>query len=338
MKISSFGPEAHVFDFSKGKVRAVVSDFGCTIINLFVNDKNGKSVDVVLGYDDFEDWLNGTEAHNALVGRFANRIAGGTFELDGKKFTLDKNSGENCLHGGFTRWEKIIWNAEPFENDEEAGVVFSGTSAAGEQGFPGNLSVRVKYSLNKNNELCLEFFAKSDEATPVNLTNHAYFNLNGQGSILDHTIQLECDEILEAKDMIPTGKFLSLKEEENSVFDFRVPKKAGKDIKQIDEGIRGYDHCYLTHGKEQEAVYAGFLESEESGIKMEILTNQRGLQLYTGNWLDGIKGKAGVVHCSHDGVCFEAQRFPDSPNRSEFGNCILRPGQEYHSITIYRFI
>lgn len=333
----NFGDGASLFSVSSGSISAYITNFGCTVTNIFVPDKNGNLVDVLLGYDDFLGWKNGTGAHNAVVGRFANRISGAKFELNGRTFNLDLNGKGNCIHGGFDRYEKKLWNAEIFEKENEAGLIFTRLSPAGEQKFPGNLDLKVIYTLNDRNQLCMEYFASTDEDTPVNLTNHAYFNLNGKGDVLNHYVQLECSQLLECVDMIPNGRFLDVETAENGIFDFRKPKKIGKDVDKISPEIKGYDHCFVTLADETETVKAASCWSEESGIKMNVYTNQRGLQLYSGNWLDGVKGKSGVIHKGRDGICFEAQRFPDSPNRPEFPDCILRPGKTYYQKTIYEF-
>ena len=323
---------------SNGKVSFSAIEFGCTITNLFVPDKNGQKIDVLLGFDDFDGWKNGTASHNAVVGRFANRIGGASFVLDGKKYLLDKNDGENCLHGGFFRYEKQIWKGKPFENAGECGIIFTRTSPDGEQNFLGNLKIKVIYSLNEKNQLKIEYFAETDAPTPVNLTNHAYFNLNGCGDILDHEVFLDCEKILKIKNMIPTGEFADVSLPENKAFDFRKSKKIREnfEIVEDDSSTRGYDHCFVTKADEKNAVLAGFCKSEKSGIKMNIYTNQRGIQLYTGNWLN-CKGKNGENQRAQSGICFEAQRFPDSVNHENFPSCILRPGEKYHQITVYEF-
>lgn len=323
---------------SNGTVSFSAIEFGCTITNLFVPDKNGRKIDVLLGFDDFDGWKNGTASHNAVVGRFANRIGGASFVLDGKKYLLDKNDGENCLHGGFFRYEKQFWNGKPFENESETGIIFTRTSPNGEQNFPGNLKIKVVYALNQKNQLKIEYFAETDAPTPVNLTNHAYFNLNGKGDILDHEVFLDCEKILKIKNMIPTGDFVDVSRPENKAFDFRKPKKIREDFDAVkaDFSTRGYDHCFVTKACETKTVFAGFCKSENSGIKMNIFTNQRGIQLYTGNWLC-CKGKNGGTQSAQSGICFEAERFPDSMNHENFPSCILLPGEEYHQITVYEF-
>lgn len=324
-------------------------DFGCTLANLFVPDFRGVKTDVLLGFDSFEGWKNGTQAHNGIVGRFANRIAGARFFLDGKEHLLDENesSGKlhsrgNCLHGGFFRFEKQFWRSDPFLAADRAGVVFFRMSPEGEQHFPGNLELKVIYSLDLKNRLTLEYFAKTDRATPINLTNHAYFNLNGGGKVLDHTVCLKCRQVLKTVDMIPTGEFLDVTNEENSVFNFLQPKTVGRDLVRLqrETGLKGYDHCFVTPAEdlnEKSVAEAGWCRGDKSGIRMNIYTNQRGIQFYTGNFLEG-PGKNGTLQEPFDGVCFEAQRFPDCMNHKNFPDCILRPGEEYWQKTVYEFL
>lgn len=322
---------------SSGTMSFSAMEFGCTVTNLFAPDKNGRKIDVLLGFDDFDGWKNGTQAHNAIVGRFANRIGGASFVLDGKKYCLDKNNGENCLHGGFFRYEKQFWRGEPFVNQDEAGIAFTRKSPDGEQRFPGNLEIKAVYTLNSRNQMKFEYFVETDSATPVNLTNHAYFNLDGGGEIFNHKVWLDSDKILEIKNMIPTGRFLDVSKPENKAFDFRNPKKVGDDFALIaNSDSRGYDHCFVTKACENEAVLVGSCESEKSGIKMKIYTNQRGIQFYTGNYLNG-QGKNGSRQTPQSGLCFEAERFPDAVNHQNFPSCILRPGEKYHQITVYEF-
>ena len=333
-----------LYTVSNGRISFCAMNYGCTLTKLLVPNKAGGVTDILLGYDTLDAWQAGTEAHNAVVGRVANRIGGAAFALDGKVFSLDKNDGENCLHGGFNRFEKMLWRGESFSEADSAGVRFTRTSVAGEQGFPGNVELCVTYRLTARDELVLEYTAASDAPTPINLTNHAYFNLNGAGNVLGHHLRLDCDEVLEiGADMIPTGRILDVT---GTPFDFRAEKLIGRDIGLLAElgGMPldadspfGYDHCFVTHADEAEAVHVGTVWSDESGICMDICTNQRGMQLYTGNFLGGVQGKGGVVHRRHDGVCFETQRFPDAVNKPRFPNCILRPGERYWSKTIFSF-
>ncbi|MBQ9280954.1 MAG: galactose mutarotase [Treponema sp.] len=324
-----------LYTVSREKISFSAMNLGCTITNLFVPNKTGGKTDILLGYDTLDGWKKGTEAHNAIVGRVANRIRGAAFTLDGADYTLDKNDGENCLHGGKTRYEKLLWNSEPFSDDTGEGIRFTRVSADGEQGFPGRLSLSVTYTITADNALLLEYMARTDKATPINLTNHAYFNLNGRGSVLSHKLQLDCDSYLElASDGAPSGKILSV---EGTPFDFRKEKPVGQDIKEIPPSVRGYDHCMVTHGNEKGLVRFGALSSEESGIKMEMFTNQRGVHLYTANYIGGVIGKGGVRHNAQDGICFETERFPNAINEPEFPTCVLRPEETYCSKTLLKF-
>ena len=338
-----------LYTASNEKISFSAMNYGCTITNLFVPNKNGKLTDILLGFDSLDEWKAGAASHNAIVGRFANRISGARFTLDGKKYELDKNDGKNCLHGGFTRYEKMLWNGETLSDSEGEGVRFTRTSADGEQGLPGNLEIAVVYKLTSKNELILEYTATTDKATPINLTNHAYFNLDGSGTILNHHLQLDCDEFLKANaDLTPTGDVVSVS---GTSFDFITEKTIGRDIENLitdtaDDANRsltgendpfGYDHCFLTRTEdEKKLVRFGKIRSEKSGISMEIFTNQRGVHVYTGNFLAGVKGKGGVTHKRHDGVCFETERYPDAVNEPNFPSCILRPGEQYWHKTVLK--
>ena len=342
--------EVTEFTVSNGTISFSAINYGCTITRILVPSKTGEKVDILHGSDTLEGWKAGNQSHNAIVGRVANRISGARFTLDGKTYEVDKNDGKNCLHGGFTRYEKMLWQGEPFSDSEGEGVRFTRTSADGEQGLPGNLEITVVYKLTGKNELILEYTAKTDKATPVNLTNHAYFNLDGSGTILNHHLQLDSDEFLKANaDLTPTGDVVSVS---GTSFDFRTEKTIGRDIKNLitdtaDDANRsltgendpfGYDHCFLTRTTdEKKLVRFGKIRSEKTGISMEIFTNQRGCHIYTGNFLAGVKGKGGVTHNRHDGVCFETERYPDAVNHPNFPSCILRPGEQYWHKTVLKF-
>ncbi|MBQ6779761.1 MAG: galactose mutarotase [Treponema sp.] len=336
VKKTELAKDIFLYTVTNGHMSFSAMNLGCTLTNLLVPNKNGGLTDILLGYDTLAEWRAGTEAHNAIVGRVANRIGGAQFVLDGKTYALNKNDGENCLHGGFNRFEKMLWQGEPISSAEGEGVRFIRTSAAEEQGFPGNVQITITYRLTAQNKLLLEYTATTDAPTPINLTNHAYFNLNGAGNVLGHHLQLDCDEVLEIDDnLIPTGSILPVV---GTAFDFRTEKLIGRDIIQMDARIGGgYDHCFVTHANETEMVRAGKVRSDQTGICMEISTNQRGLQVYTGNYLSGIQGKGGMIHQKYDGVCFETQRFPDAVHHAEFPNCILQPGETYHAKTMFSF-
>lgn len=335
-EIKKLDDEVTLFTVSNGKVRFSAMNWGCTITNLFVQNKNGGETDILLGFDTLEQWKKGTEAHNAIVGRFANRIRGAKFELEGKTYTLDKNDGENCLHGGNTRYEKQLWNGEKYSDSEGEGVKFTRKSPDGEQGFPGNVEVCVIYKLTGKNELVWEYTATSDAATPINLTNHAYFNLNGTGTAEGHHLKLDCDSILEtAADSAPTGNIISV---EGTPFDFRTEKLVGKDCNKVEPLKNGYDQCFLTKAvDESKLVHFGKIWSDETGISMEISTNQRGVHVYTANYIGGKIGKGGVVHKPHDGICFETERFPNAINEPKFPSCVLKPGEKYWHKTVLKF-
>ena len=351
MKIDSkkINGDVTLYTVSNGSVSFSALDYGCCLTKILVPSKNGSCVDILLGFDDFSGYEADFESFGAIVGRVANRISGASFTLDGKTYNLDKNNGSSCLHGGNLRYGKVMWNAEPFSSDSESSLRFTRRSADGEQGLPGNLDLTVTYTLTDESELILEYTAKTDKATPINITNHAYFNLDGSGSVLSHHLQLDCDEFLKASaDLTPTGDVASVS---GTAFDFRTEKTIGRDIeKLITEKVAdsntalteadspfGYDHCFITHGDESKVVRLGEVWSEKSGIKMEMFTNQRGLHVYTGNFLAGIKGKGGVVHKRHDAVCFETERYPDAVNHPNFPSCILRPNETYWHKTILKF-
>jgi len=342
--------EITLYTVSKGTVLFSAMNYGCTITNILVPSKIGEKIDILLGFDTLEGWKKGTSSHNAIVGRFANRIAGSRFTLDGKTYEVDKNDGANSLHGGFCRYEKMLWKGEKYSDSEGEGVRFTRLSPDGEQGMPGNLEISVIYKLNDKNELIWEYTATTDKATPINLTNHAYFNLDGKGSILNQHLQLDCKKFLQAKeDLTPTGKILSV---EGTAFDFTREKTVGRDIEKLiteksdfansqfakeSSAPFGYDHCFVTNADESEVVRLGEFWSCESGIRMEMFTNQRGVHVYSGNFVSGLKGKGGVTHKRHDGICFETERFPNAMNETSFPSCILKPGEKYSHKTVLKF-
>jgi aldose 1-epimerase len=311
-------------------------NYGGIVSHLLVPDKNGKTEDVVLGLDSLQNYLNDTPYFGAIVGRYGNRIAKGNFKLEGQGYTLPINNGENHLHGGVKGFDKVVWDAEDFIFPETAGVILSYTSEDGEEGYPGNLNVKVTYTLSNKNELRINYEATTDKATIVNLTHHGYFNLKGQGNgdILDHQLQLMADRYVPVNQtMIPTGE---LKEVKGSSMDFTTPRSVGSRIKEV-EG--GYDHTWVLNdfdGKKVRLV-AKVIE-RKSGRVMEVYTDQPGIQFYTGNFLDGsLNGKGGNVYTKHSGFCLETQHYPDSPNQPEFPSVVLRPGEKYETETVYKF-
>jgi len=332
----SNGSKVHLYTISNGKMSFSTTDYGCTITSIILPAREGKKVDVLVGFDSLEGYLTHGGCYGTIVGRFANRIGNGTFTLDGVKYNLDINNGPNTLHGGFDRWERKVWKAKKVHNKNGLGIEFTRKSYDGEQGMPGNVKISVTYLLNENNVLTLDYRATTDKATPINMTNHAYFNLKGVhgGTIEDQILKMDCDKYLEIDDgLIPTGKLLDVK---NTAFDFTSPKTIGQDIKQTGDG---YDHCYcLTNPSENEEprLFAE-LKDPASGRKMTVATTQPGVQLYTANSIAGIVGKDNFEFVDHGAVCIETQHYPDSPNKKEFPTTILRPGEEYHQITQYGF-
>lgn len=328
--------EVSLFTISNGWMSFSAMNFGCAVTNLYVPDKNNNLTDIVLGFDDLEGYKNGKGSLGSIVGRFANRIKNSEFTLDGTTYKLDKNGRDSCLHGGFNRIEKMVWQASTFQEENKAGVIFRKKSPEEEQKFPGNIEIEVSYILNNKNQLFWNYKVTTDKATPINITNHSYFNLAGKGNILNHELILDYGKVLEVTDkLLPTGKILST---EGTVFDFTQKKKVGADIHNVNENIGGYDHCFVTKAYETKQIdNVGTVYEESTGISMNIKTNQPGIQIYTGNFLDGNIGKGNTPYKKHDGICFETQQFPDAPNQPNFPNCILRPGDIYDSQTIFEF-
>lgn len=331
------GEEAHLYTVSNGSMSFSATDYGCTITSILLPSDGGRKTDVLLGCTTLEGYAASGSCFGTIVGRFANRIGGASFSLNGVSYPLDKNDGKNCLHGGFDRYEKKLWTAEEISTDKGLGIEFSRVSHDGEQGMPGNVALNVIYTLNESNELTLEYFARADKPTPVNLTNHAYFNLKGYdgGSIDDQELQLDCSKFVEVnKSLIPTGRLSSV--DEKPAFDFRTPKLFGRDIKKTGGG---YDHAYCidAHNKSGSLVKFAVLRDPASGRTMTVSTTLPACQIYTANFLDGIVGKNGYIHHARDAVCMETEAYPDAPNHKEFPSCIVTPEKPYHEITVYKF-
>ena len=314
-----------------------ITNYGGIVTSIIVPDKNGNFGDVVLGYDNLDGYLDKTPYFGAIVGRYANRIAKGKFTLDGKEYTLATNNGPNHLHGGIKGFDKVIWDAESFENENEIGLKLHYLSNDGEEGYPGNLDVIVRYTLTNDNELKIDYRATTDKATPVNLSHHGYFNLAGGVSpesfrdVLEQVLWIDADKYTVVDEtLIPTGELRDV----TGPMDFRIPEKVGSRIAKV-EG--GYDHNYVLNNHGKYALVATLSDST-SGRIMEVFTSEPGLQFYSGNFLDGtITGKNGIVYKKHYGLCLETQHFPDSPNQPDFPNTILRPGEVYTQETVYKF-
>jgi aldose 1-epimerase len=321
------------------EVRAI--SYGATIVSLRVPDREGRLDDVVLGHDDLDGYLKSSPYFGCVVGRYGNRIAGGRFALDGRSYQLATNDGPNHLHGGKQGFDKKVWDAEPFQRDDAAGVVFSLVSPDGDEGYPGNLKVRVTCTLNDRDELAFDYLATTDQPTPVNLTQHSYFNLAGHGSgdVLGHELTIFASRFTPVDaTLIPTGVLAPV---EGTPFDFRRPTPIGARIAEDHEQLRygrGYDHNWVLDRQGDGPVHAARLADPKSGRVMDVHTTEPGIQFYAGNFLDGtITGKAGQVYRHRGGLCLETQHFPDSPNKPSFPPVVLKPGQTYATTTVYRF-
>ncbi|MFK7766524.1 MAG: aldose epimerase family protein [Mariniblastus sp.] len=312
-----------------------VVDYGATVTGLMAPDKDGKVENITLSCTDIEGYEACTSYFGSTVGRYCNRIAKGKFSIDGTEYTLATNNGENHLHGGKIGLDKKIWSAEKILDKDSVGIRFSIVSEDGDEGYPGKLEVTVDYILNNQNELKVEFTAKTDKTTHVNLTNHNYWNLAGAGSgkILDHVLTLECDKYIPVDDQgIPTGELADVA---GTFFDFKTPTVVGSRFDQIKTDPIGYDHCYVLRSETGELALAATVVSPKSGRKMEIHTTQPGIQFYTGNFLNGQPGSGSFDQ--HNALCLETQHYPDSPNQASFPSTILKPGQEFKQTTVHKF-
>jgi len=323
---------------SKG-VRVSITNYGGIIVSLFTPDRNGQAGDIVLGFERLEDYLKGHPYFGAIVGRYGNRIAKGRFTLDGVTYKLAQNNGENHLHGGLKGFDKKLWQAGDWTDAEGQHLLLSYTSPDGEEGYPGTLNVRVTYTLNEQNQFRIDYAATTDKATVVNLTNHSYFNLAGEGDILGHLLRLNADRFTPVDaGLIPTGELRPVK---GTPFDFTAPTAIGARIEQNDEQLRfgrGYDHNFVLRGGGGALAEAAEIYEPKTGRVLKVLTSEPGVQFYTGNFLDGtLTGKGGRVYVRRSGLCLETQHFPDSPNQPAFPSTVLRPGETYRSTTVWEF-
>jgi aldose 1-epimerase len=322
-------------------MEAKVTNFGAILVSLKTTDRHGALGDVVLGYDTFEQYLNTRRYFGATVGRYANRIAKGLFTLDGQTYTLAHNNGENSMHGGVHGFHKAVWEALAIAGPPQA-VEFTYLSADGEEGFPGNLSVTVRYTLTDANELQIDYSATTDRPTVVNLTNHSFFNLAGEGvgDVLHHVVTIAADRFTPVDgSMIPTGELRSV---DGTPFDLRHPTEIRTHIDEADEQLRlankGYDHNYVLNHTPGKLGLAARIAETSSGRVMEVYTTEPGMQFYTGNNLDPAdRGKSGHAYPPRSAFCVETGHFPDSPNHPEFPSTVLRPGTQFHSTTVFRF-
>ena len=323
-------------------VKATITNLGGRVVSLFVPDEHGIPRDVVLGFENVEDYLpeNHRSDFGAVIGRYANRLNNGQITIDGKTYQLPQNDGKNCLHGGPDGWQYRLFNVESVSNHR---LVLSLVSEDGDSGLPGNVCARVTYTLTDDNALDIQYEAVTDEPTVINLTNHSYFNLNGDAStdILNHLLTIDADRYTPIdKTFIPTGELATV---EGTPMDFRRPKPIGCDINADFEQLRigrGYDHNWVLNTKADDTRPCARLESPLTSITMEVYTTEPGMQVYTGNFLDGtVTGKGGVVYQQRCAVCLETQKFPDSPNQHWLeSNATLRQGEVYRSKTSFRFM
>jgi aldose 1-epimerase len=339
------GEQIDLYSLSNQKGMEVsITNFGATIVTLRVPDRAGKSADVVLGFDTLEGYENGKSYFGATVGRYANRIGGGTFSIGGKTYTLPKNNGNNTLHGGIVGFNKKVWKAREIAGKDGAALELSYLSPDGEEGFPGNLSVKVVFTLLADrNELKIDYTATTDKDTVLNLSNHSYFNLAGEGNgdVLDHVMRLHAKQFTPVDEtLIPTGE---LRDVAGTPLDFNTATAIGKRINDNYEQLvfgKGYDHNWVVarSGTGTGLTIAAEASDPKSGRTLEVLTTEPGVQFYSGNFLDGsAKGKGGEAYAQRAAFCLETQHFPDSPNHPNFPSTLLKPGAVFHSETVFRF-
>jgi aldose 1-epimerase len=313
--------------------------YGAIIVSLRVPDRAGSLRDVVLGYDSLAGYVKSSPYFGAVVGRYGNRIAKGKFTLDGATYTLEVNNGPNALHGGLKGFDKVMWLADTLRSADGVGIRFHYVSKDGEEGYPGTLNATVTYLLTGSNEVHIAYEATTDKATPVNLTQHSYFNLAGSGDILSHVLTLNADRFVPVDStLIPTGELAPV---QGTPFDFTLPHAIGERINVNHQQIQfggGYDHTLVLNRPDSGLSVAAVLWDPASGRTLEVRTTEPGVQFYSGNFLDGtLTGKGGVVYQRRTGMCLETQHYPDSPNQPAFPSTILRAGETYESRTVWKF-
>lgn len=334
------GKKVSLYWIENKGIKAAFTNYGGRLIGLWVNDKSGKSTDVVVGMNSAKGFKTSTEPYfGATIGRVGNRIGKGKFTLEGKQYQVPLNNGKNALHGGVKGFQDVVWNAEKTDGKT---LVFTYVSPDGEQGFPGNLSVKVTYTITVENSIKMEYEATTDKTTLVNLTNHAFFNLNGEGSgtILNHELQIYANEFTPVDEgLIPSGELKSVK---NTVFDFTSKHTIGERIEVKDEQLKfgkGYDHNYVLNGTKKNGLnHAATISGDKSGITMDIFTEEPGLQFYSGNFMQSKnRFKSGSKDDFRTAFALETQHFPDAPNQPKFAPIVLKPGQKYHTVSYYQF-
>jgi len=326
---------------NKNGVSISVIRLGGKVMSIKVPDKSGNISDIALGYDSASQYIKGDAFFGATIGRYGNRIGKAKFTLDGTEYKLAANNGENSLHGGPGGFHNVMWNIKEVPTPGSPSLELTYLSKDGEEGYPGNLDVKVTYTLTDANEFRIDYAATTDKPTIVNLTNHSYFNLKGEGNgdILDHEVTINADKFVAIdQGLIPTGE---LKQVKGTPFDFTKPHKIGERINAKDQQVeygKGYDHTYVLNSKGAELALAATVTEATTGRKMEVWTTEPGVQFYTGNFLNGKPGKGGKPYEYRTGFCLETQHFPDSPNKPEFPTVALRPGETYKTTTIYKFL
>lgn len=325
---------------NRNGVEIAITNYGARVVTLKTPDAKGRLADISLGFDTLKGYEGPNPYFGAIVGRYGNRIAKGKFTLDGKEYTLAKNNGENSLHGGLVGFDRVIWSGKTEESNGVHKAILSYTSKDGEEGYPGNLSVTVTYSLSDNDDIQIDYHATTDKATVLNVTNHTYFNLAGQGNgdILGQVMQLNADRYTPVDGgLIPTGE---LKDVTGTPFDFRKPTVIGSRINDKDEQLKlgkGYDHNFVLNRSANGLVMAARAVDPASGRALEVWTTEPGVQFYTGNFLDGsVTGKNATNYAQRTGFCLETQHYPDSPNHPDFPTTVLKPGEEYKSTTVWK--
>jgi len=330
--VLSNGKKVKLFTLSAGELKLSLTNFGAAWTSLIVPSRKGED-DVLLGYSGLDGYLNNGPFIGVTVGRFANRIKGAGFNIDGKDYRLEKNDGKNNLHSGPRGFDKLLWRAEAYEENEGVYVRFELESPDGDCGFPGNLKAVVSYGLTKSNEVIADYQATVDAPCPVNLTNHAYFNLagEGRGNILSHEVLLHCSSYVEVdKESIPTGRTIPVK---GSAFDFTSRKKINASFGKIN----GYDHCFVVDGEIGKLRPCAEVFEPATERTMKVFTTQPGVQFYTGNYLNNVAGKQGSCYVKHSGFCLETQHFPDTPNQKGFPPCTIGPQNAYHEKSVFLF-
>jgi aldose 1-epimerase len=345
VEVSDFGKTAdgtpvreYTLTNAKGVVAKLISR-GATLTEWHVPDKNGQLADVVFGFDDIAGYESPANGYfGCTTGRVANRIANGKFSIDGREYSVPVNDGPNALHGGVKRsLDKVVWQGEPFENESGQGVVFTYTSPDGEEGYPGNLAIKVTYTLTDNNEVRIDYEATTDKATPVNLTNHSYFNLAGAGAptINDHELKIAADRYTPVDEtLIPTGEIAPVA---GTPLDFREFHTIGGRIEQLnDKPGKGYDHNFVLNNQDGDLALAAVVREPKSGRVLRVFTTEPGVQFYGGNFLNGAAGKDGKKYNHRSGFCLETQHYPDSVNQPQFPSVVLRPGEKYTHTCVYQ--